>query len=93
MKYHEVIVVGGGLAGLRAAVEINKNNHKAAVISKVHPLRSHSLEAQGGINASLGNHVRGGYDDYMRHAFDTVKGSDYLADQPAAILMTKNGRS
>ncbi|MFC1725204.1 FAD-binding protein [candidate division KSB1 bacterium] len=89
MKYHEVIVVGGGLAGLRAAVEINKHNHKAAVISKVHPLRSHSLEAQGGINASLGNHVRGGFDDYMRHAFDTVKGSDYLADQPAAILMTK----
>ena len=90
MKYHEVIVVGGGLAGLRAAVEINKYNHKAAVISKVHPLRSHSVEAQGGINASLGNHVRGGYDDHIKHAFDTVKGSDYLADQPAAILMCKN---
>ncbi|MCF6150295.1 MAG: FAD-binding protein [Candidatus Kuenenia sp.] len=90
MKYHDVIVVGGGLAGLRAAIEVNRHNVKAAIISKVHPLRSHSVAAQGGINAPLENHFRGIYDNWEKHAFDTVKGSDYLADQDAVIRMTKD---
>jgi succinate dehydrogenase / fumarate reductase flavoprotein subunit len=87
MKRHDVIVVGGGLAGLRAGLEINKRNMKCAVLSKIHPVRSHSVAAQGGINASLGNHYRGGHDNPNMHAFDTVKGSDYLADQDAAIRL------
>ena len=90
MIYHDVIVVGGGLAGLRAAIELNRHNVKVAIISKVHPTRSHSIAAQGGINAPLGNHPRGGYDNWEKHAFDTVKGSDYLADQDAVIRMTKD---
>ncbi len=90
MKFHNAIVIGGGLAGLRAAVALNQMNVNVGVISKVHPLRSHSIEAQGGINASLGNHVRGGHDDYKKHAFDTIKGSDYLADQKAATRLTQN---
>ncbi|MBI5794735.1 MAG: FAD-binding protein, partial [Planctomycetes bacterium] len=89
MIYHNVIVVGGGLAGLRAAIELNRHNIKVAIISKVHPIRSHSVAAQGGINAPLGNHPRGAYDNWEKHAFDTVKGSDYLADQDAVIRMTK----
>lgn len=89
MIYHEAIVVGGGLAGLRAAIELNRCNIRTIVISKVHPVRSHSLAAQGGINAALGNHPRGIYDTWEKHAFDTVKGSDYLADQDAVIRMTK----
>lgn len=91
MVYHEAIVVGGGLAGLRAAVELNRHNIKVAVISKVHPVRSHSIAAQGGINAALCNHPRGYDDSWERHAFDTVKGSDYLADQDAVIRMVKEG--
>ncbi|HHT9137898.1 MAG TPA: FAD-dependent oxidoreductase [Candidatus Wunengus sp. YC60] len=89
MIYHDAIVVGGGLAGLRAAIELNRHNVKVAVISKVHPIRSHSVAAQGGINAPLGNHPRGVYDTCEKHAFDTVKGSDYLADQDAVIRMTR----
>lgn len=89
MIYHDAIVVGGGLAGLRAAIELNRHNIKVAVISKVHPIRSHSVAAQGGINAPLGNHPRGAYDTWEKHAFDTVKGGDYLADQDAVIRMTK----
>jgi succinate dehydrogenase / fumarate reductase, flavoprotein subunit len=87
--YHDTIVVGGGLAGLRAALELNRRNVKVALISKVYPLRSHSVAAQGGINAALGNHPRGYYDNWEKHAFDTIKGSDYLADQDAVIRMTK----
>ncbi|HKJ67149.1 MAG TPA: FAD-dependent oxidoreductase, partial [bacterium] len=90
MRYHQVVVVGGGLAGLRAALELNKQNVKVAVVSKVHPLRSHSVEAQGGINAPLGNHPRGSHDSPELHAFDTVKGSDYLADQQAALRLTQD---
>ncbi len=88
MIFHDVIVVGGGLAGLRAAIEINCNNVKVGVISKIHPIRSHSVSAQGGINAALGNHPRGGYDSPEKHAFDTIKGSDYLADQDAVMRLT-----
>jgi succinate dehydrogenase / fumarate reductase flavoprotein subunit len=79
MKKHNVIVVGGGIAGLRAAIEIKKNDFDVAVISMIYPLRSHSVAAQGGVNAALKNVDVN--DSVEAHAFDTVKGSDYLADQ------------
>ena len=88
MPHHQLIVVGGGLAGLRAAVEARAAGVDVAILSQVHPGRSHSGAAQGGINAALANHPEGHDDTPEKHAFDTVKGSDYLADQDAAIQMT-----
>ncbi|MFW6196004.1 MAG: FAD-binding protein [Thermoplasmatota archaeon] len=84
---HDIIVIGGGLSGLRAAIEGAKNHKDVAVLSKVYPLRSHSVAAQGGINASLGNVEE---DSWKDHAFDTVKGSDYLADQDSVDILTRN---
>ena len=81
-----MIVVGGGLAGLRAAVGL-ASRYDVAVVSKVHPVRSHSGAAQGGINAALANAPDGRDDTSERHAFDTIKGSDYLADQSAVVKM------
>src|SRR4029077_3716518 len=75
---HDVLVVGAGLAGMRAAVEAHDAGADVALISKLHPTRSHSAAAEGGINAALGNASE---DDPEQHAFDTVKGSDYLGDQ------------
>jgi succinate dehydrogenase / fumarate reductase flavoprotein subunit len=86
--YHDVIIVGGGLAGLRAAVGLC-DRHDVAVVSKVHPIRSHSIAAQGGINAALANNPAGRDDTWEKHAFDTIKGSDYLADQDAVELMCR----
>ena len=88
MIRHQLIVVGGGLAGLRAAIEAKDAGIDVAVLSQVHPARSHSGAAQGGINAALGNHPEGSFDTPELHAFDTVKGSDYLADQDAVMFMT-----
>lgn len=88
MRYYPAIVVGAGLAGMRAAIALNQKNVTTAILTMVHPLRSHSLAAQGGINAALGNHPRGAFDSPKLHAFDTIKGSDYLADQPAVLKMT-----
>ena len=84
MFKHDVLIVGAGLAGLRAAVEATRLGLDVAVISKVHPVRSHSNAAQGGINAPLTD--RG--DDWEGHALDTIKGSDYLADQDAVEIMS-----
>ena len=86
MPAHQVVIVGGGIAGLSAALEVDPSLD-TVVLSKVHPLRSHSVAAQGGVNASLANHPDGRDDNPERHAFDTVKGSDYLADQDAVALM------
>ncbi|MCP4150058.1 MAG: succinate dehydrogenase flavoprotein subunit [bacterium] len=79
-KYHKIdaVVVGAGLAGLRAALEIAKNGHQVAIITKVYPTRSHSGAAQGGIAAALANSAE---DSEELHMFDTIKGSDYLGDQ------------
>jgi succinate dehydrogenase / fumarate reductase flavoprotein subunit len=88
MKNHDLLIVGGGLAGLAAALSADRKVN-VAVISKVHPLRSHSVAAQGGINAALGNHPDGKEDSWEKHAFDTIKGSDYLADQDAAELLCR----
>jgi succinate dehydrogenase / fumarate reductase flavoprotein subunit len=77
---HDVLVVGAGCAGMRAAIEAHDAGADVALISKIHPVRSHSGAAEGGINAALGNASE---DDPEKHAFDTVKGSDYLGDQDA----------
>ncbi|MHA1347109.1 MAG: FAD-dependent oxidoreductase [Candidatus Heimdallarchaeaceae archaeon] len=82
----DAIIIGAGLSGLRAALELSQK-WKVAVISKVHPVRSHSGAAQGGINASLGNTHEGVDDTAERHAYDTVYGSDYLADQDVVQFM------
>jgi len=86
MLYHDVLIVGGGLAGLRAAVGLC-DKYNVGLISKVHPIRSHSIAAQGGINAALANNPDAKDDTPDKHTFDTVKGSDYLADQHAAEIM------
>ncbi|MGO8683924.1 MAG: FAD-dependent oxidoreductase [Thermoleophilia bacterium] len=90
MVYHDLIIVGGGLSGLRAAVEARQDGVDVAILSQVWPGRSHSSAAQGGINAALGNHPESADDSPEKHAFDTVKGSDYLADQDAAYQMTQD---
>jgi len=83
---HDIVIVGTGLAGLRAAVEC-VGQADVAVVSKVFPTRSHSGAAQGGITASLGNEEE---DHWEWHLFDTVKGSDYLSDQDAVEIMVKD---
>ncbi|MDP2968875.1 MAG: FAD-binding protein, partial [Deltaproteobacteria bacterium] len=83
---HDFLIVGAGLAGLRAAVEC-VGQGDVAVVSKVFPTRSHSSAAQGGITASLGNEEE---DRWEWHLFDTVKGSDYLGDQDAIEIMVRD---
>ncbi|MGC1380646.1 MAG: FAD-dependent oxidoreductase [Candidatus Baltobacteraceae bacterium] len=81
---HDVLVLGAGLAGMRAALEAARAGADVAIVTKVHPIRSHSSAAQGGINAAISE-----TDSWESHAFDTVKGSDYLADQDAVEVMTQ----
>jgi len=91
IHHHDILIIGGGLTGLRAALRISDAGLNGAVVSKVHPLRSHSVAAQGGMNASLGNikSEDGTKDSWKNHAYDTVTGSDYLADQDAVERMCR----
>src|SRR4051794_436704 len=84
MPHHDVLVIGAGLAGQRAALAAAEHGASVGIISKVHPVRSHSNAAQGGINAALQAE-----DSWESHAFDTIKGSDYLGDQDAIEVMCK----
>ncbi|WP_141651432.1 FAD-dependent oxidoreductase, partial [Halorubrum sp. SD626R] len=78
MHEHDVIVVGAGGAGLRAAIAAQEAGADVAIVSKLHPVRSHTGAAEGGINAALRD-----ADSWQDHAYDTMKGSDYLGDAPA----------
>jgi succinate dehydrogenase / fumarate reductase flavoprotein subunit len=84
MPAHDVLIIGAGLAGQRAALAAAEAGATVGIISKVHPVRSHSNAAAGGINAALNPE-----DSWESHAFDTVKGSDYLGDQDAIEVMTR----
>ena len=80
------LIVGAGGAGLNAALRLSSADARVAVVSKVFPTRSHTVAAQGGVNAALANVVP---DDWHWHMFDTVKGSDYLGDQDAIEYMCR----
>src|SRR5438876_9234579 len=82
MPAHDVLIIGAGLAGQRAALAAARDGATVAVMSKVHPVRSHSVAAAGGINAAISIE-----DDWRSHAYDTVKGSDFLGDQHAIEIM------
>jgi succinate dehydrogenase flavoprotein subunit len=82
---YDVLVIGAGLAGMRAAIATHNQGASVAIMTKVHPVRSHSNAAQGGINAALTD--RG--DHWEDHAFETVKGSDYLSDQDAVEVLAQ----
>jgi succinate dehydrogenase/fumarate reductase flavoprotein subunit len=84
MPAHDVLIIGAGLAGQRAALAAAGAGASVAIMSKVHPVRSHSNAAAGGINAALNVD-----DSWESHAFDTVKGSDYLGDQDAIEIMCR----
>ncbi|MBD3159074.1 MAG: FAD-dependent oxidoreductase [Candidatus Lokiarchaeota archaeon] len=83
VKEHDILIIGAGLSGLRSAIEL-VDDYDVAVLSKVHPLRSHSVAAQGGINAAIREE-----DSWRDHAYDTIKGSDFLADHDTVELLTK----
>lgn len=83
----DAVIVGGGGAGLRSAIELSQSGLKVAVLSKVFPTRSHTVSAQGGINAAIGNIEP---DDWKWHMYDTVVGSDFLGDQDAIEYMCEN---
>jgi succinate dehydrogenase / fumarate reductase flavoprotein subunit len=82
MPAHDVLIIGAGLAGQRAALAAAQEGASVAIMSKVHPVRSHSVAAAGGINAAINV-----ADDWRSHAYDTVKGSDFLGDQDAIEVM------
>jgi succinate dehydrogenase / fumarate reductase flavoprotein subunit len=82
MPTHDVLIIGAGLAGQRAALAAAQDGASVAIMSKVHPVRSHSVAAAGGINAAISVD-----DDWRSHAYDTVKGSDFLGDQDAIEIM------
>lgn len=84
MVIHDVIVVGAGLAGMRASVELAEAGLDVAIVTKVHPVRSHSVAAQGGINAAMNKE-----DSWKDHMYDTAKGSDFLGDQDAIEVLCK----
>ncbi|MFA6041155.1 MAG: succinate dehydrogenase flavoprotein subunit [Methylophilus sp.] len=84
---YDAVIIGGGGAGLRAALQLAESGAKVAVLSKVFPTRSHTVAAQGGIAAALGNVSE---DNWLWHMYDTIKGSDYLGDQDAIEFMCRN---
>jgi len=84
--HFDVVIVGAGGAGLRAALQLSQSSQRVAVVSKVFPTRSHTVAAQGGINAALGNVTE---DNWHWHMYDTIKGSDYLGDQDAIEFMCR----
>ncbi|MCD6726569.1 MAG: FAD-binding protein [Solirubrobacteraceae bacterium] len=84
MPAHDVLIIGAGLAGQRAALAAARKGATVAIMSKVHPVRSHSVAAAGGINAAINP-----ADDWRSHAYDTVKGSDFLGDQDAIEIMCR----
>jgi succinate dehydrogenase / fumarate reductase flavoprotein subunit len=84
MPEHDVLIIGAGLAGQRAALAAAREGVSVAIMSKVHPVRSHSVAAAGGINAAISVS-----DDWRSHAYDTVKGSDFLGDQDAIEVMCR----
>ena len=84
---YDVVVLGAGGSGLRAAVGLSEAGLKTACISKVFPTRSHTVAAQGGMSAALGNM---GEDDWRWHMYDTTMGSDFLGDQDAIEYMCKH---
>lgn len=86
----DAIIVGGGGAGLRASIQLAQSGLNVGVISKVFPTRSHTVAAQGGISASLGNMHS---DDWKFHAFDTIKGGDYMCDQEAVMYMCQQAQA
>ncbi len=86
VRQFDAVVVGAGGSGLRAALQLAESNLKVAVLSKVFPTRSHTVAAQGGVSASLGNEEP---DNWHWHMYDTVKGSDYLGDQDAIEFMCR----
>ncbi|HEX2859302.1 MAG TPA: FAD-binding protein [Alphaproteobacteria bacterium] len=84
IEQHDILIIGAGLAGMRAAFEGITAGLDTAVVSKIHPLRSHSCAAQGGVNAAINPK-----DDWHHHAYDTVKGADFIGDQDSIDLMCK----
>ena len=84
----DALIIGAGGAGMRASLQLAEAGKRVAVISKVFPTRSHTVSAQGGINAALGNMSE---DNWQWHMFDTVKGSDYLGDQDCIEYMCRVG--
>ena len=84
----DAVIIGAGGAGMRAALQLAAAGKKVAVVSKVFPTRSHTVSAQGGINAALGNMSE---DHWQWHMFDTIKGSDYLGDQDCIEYMCQTG--
>lgn len=87
IQKYDAVIIGGGGAGLRAALQLAESGVKVAVVSKVFPTRSHTVAAQGGIAAALGNVAE---DKWLWHMYDTIKGSDFLGDQDAIEYMCKN---
>ena len=85
----DAVIIGAGGAGMRASLQLANSGLKVALISKVFPTRSHTVSAQGGITAALGNAHE---DDWRWHMYDTVKGADYIGDQESIEYLCANGR-
>ena len=85
----DALIIGGGGAGLRTALQLSGSGYRTAVVSKVFPTRSHTVSAQGGITCAIGS--ADAEDDWRWHMYDTVKGADYIGDQAAIEYMCRTG--